>query len=196
MSITIKNEETDRLVRELANIRGISLVDAVHEAVQEKLQQARRKALQVFDPWLSDYDELLETDPEAAAVLAIDERRLLVARYFGMDKALRILAADFWLPALLMTLALFLAPFFERPRHSLSVGIILLDAVMLIFYLRLLSKQENAREQARQSLKDEISLLCMPLPPSLQFMSRMPGLEADYGLLEKSDIGHLTPTRR
>jgi hypothetical protein len=37
--LNIKNEETVRLVRELATLRGLSLVAAVDEAVQEKLDK-------------------------------------------------------------------------------------------------------------------------------------------------------------
>jgi antitoxin VapB len=42
MALNIKNEETDRMIRELATLQGVSLVVAVTEAVKEKL--AREKA--------------------------------------------------------------------------------------------------------------------------------------------------------
>jgi antitoxin VapB len=42
MALNIKNEETDRMVRELATLKGVSLVVAVSEAVREKL--AKEKA--------------------------------------------------------------------------------------------------------------------------------------------------------
>lgn len=41
MSLNIKNEETNRLVRELAALKGVSLVVAVSEAVKEKLERER-----------------------------------------------------------------------------------------------------------------------------------------------------------
>jgi hypothetical protein len=44
MSLNIKNEETARLVRELATLKGVSLVVAVTEAVQEKLEREREKS--------------------------------------------------------------------------------------------------------------------------------------------------------
>ncbi|HVZ85298.1 MAG TPA: type II toxin-antitoxin system VapB family antitoxin [Terracidiphilus sp.] len=47
MGMYIKNERTDGLVRELAALRGVSLVAAVTEAVEEKL--AREKAAQKHD---------------------------------------------------------------------------------------------------------------------------------------------------
>lgn len=42
VALNIKNEETDRMVRELAALKQVSLVVAVSEAVKEKL--AREKA--------------------------------------------------------------------------------------------------------------------------------------------------------
>lgn len=42
MALNIKNEETERIVRELAALKRVSLVVAVSEAVREKL--AREKA--------------------------------------------------------------------------------------------------------------------------------------------------------
>jgi hypothetical protein len=41
MSLNIKNEETNRMVRELASLKGVSLVVAVSEAVKEKLERER-----------------------------------------------------------------------------------------------------------------------------------------------------------
>jgi hypothetical protein len=41
MGLSIKNEQTHRLVRELAALRGVSLVAAVTEAVQEKLEREK-----------------------------------------------------------------------------------------------------------------------------------------------------------
>ncbi len=47
VALNIKNEETERIVRELALVRGVSLVMAVTEAVREKLE--REKARQKED---------------------------------------------------------------------------------------------------------------------------------------------------
>jgi hypothetical protein len=41
MAINIKNEETTRMVRELAALKGVSLVVAVSQAVQEKLEREK-----------------------------------------------------------------------------------------------------------------------------------------------------------
>ena len=41
MALNIKNEETNRMVRELAALKGISLVVAVTQAVQEKLEREK-----------------------------------------------------------------------------------------------------------------------------------------------------------
>ena len=42
MSLNIKNEETYRLVRELAELTGESMTEAVTVAVRERLDRARR----------------------------------------------------------------------------------------------------------------------------------------------------------
>ena len=41
MALNIKNEGTNRMVRELAALKGISLVVAVTQAVQEKLEREK-----------------------------------------------------------------------------------------------------------------------------------------------------------
>jgi len=43
MSLNIKNEETYRLVRELADLTGESMTGAVTEAVRERLERLRRE---------------------------------------------------------------------------------------------------------------------------------------------------------
>jgi antitoxin VapB len=42
MALSIKNDEADRLARELAEATGESLTDAVIVALQERLERARR----------------------------------------------------------------------------------------------------------------------------------------------------------
>jgi antitoxin VapB len=44
MALSIKNEETDRVVRELAARRGISLVDAVTVAARETLERDKAQS--------------------------------------------------------------------------------------------------------------------------------------------------------
>ena len=41
MALSIKSEKTDRLIRELAALRGVSLVTAVTEAVEEKIKREK-----------------------------------------------------------------------------------------------------------------------------------------------------------
>jgi len=43
MSLNIKNEETHRLVRQLARLTGESMTAAVDKAVRERLERVRRK---------------------------------------------------------------------------------------------------------------------------------------------------------
>ena len=44
MSLNIKNEETHRVVRQLANITGESMTAAVDKAVRERLERLRVKS--------------------------------------------------------------------------------------------------------------------------------------------------------
>jgi antitoxin VapB len=41
MALSIKNEKTDRLIRELADLRGVSLIQALTGAVEEALQREK-----------------------------------------------------------------------------------------------------------------------------------------------------------
>jgi hypothetical protein len=59
MALSIKNEETHRIVRELADRRGISLVAAVTEAARETLERDKAKDIdkthkQGFAAWLME----------------------------------------------------------------------------------------------------------------------------------------------
>lgn len=59
MSLNIKNEETTRMVRELATLKGVSLVVAVSEAVKEKLEKEKAEREQAAKPRKSRYDLLM-----------------------------------------------------------------------------------------------------------------------------------------
>jgi antitoxin VapB len=52
MALNIKNEETNRMVRELAALKGISLVVAVTQAVQEKLEREKASKSESRLEWL------------------------------------------------------------------------------------------------------------------------------------------------
>jgi len=43
MALNIKNEETTRMVRELASLKGVSLVVAVTEATREALEREKKQ---------------------------------------------------------------------------------------------------------------------------------------------------------
>jgi len=59
-SLNIKNEETVELVRELAALKGVSLVAAVTLAVQDKLAQEKNAQKQSRQPPpLSRYERLM-----------------------------------------------------------------------------------------------------------------------------------------
>jgi antitoxin VapB len=52
MALNIKNEETHRVVRELAALRGISLVAAVTQAAQETLEREKASKRESRLEWL------------------------------------------------------------------------------------------------------------------------------------------------
>jgi hypothetical protein len=60
MSLNIKNEKTTRMVRELAALKGVSLVVAVSEAVKEKLEREKAEREQAATPRKSRYDLLMD----------------------------------------------------------------------------------------------------------------------------------------
>ncbi|HSJ13492.1 MAG TPA: type II toxin-antitoxin system VapB family antitoxin [Longimicrobiales bacterium] len=82
MAINIKNPEADRLVRELAELTGESITDAVVAAIRERLarqreQRGRQRTLQQITRIRERYRALpLEDDRSAEEILAYDERGL------------------------------------------------------------------------------------------------------------------------
>ncbi len=66
-SLTIKNEEACRLIRELAVLRGESMTTVVIEAVREKLERERKPQINEarMQYWLDFGQRVRETaDPE------------------------------------------------------------------------------------------------------------------------------------
>jgi len=58
-SLNIKNEEAVALVRELAAMKGVSLVTAVTLAVKDKIAQIKTEQAMSGQPQLSRYDRLM-----------------------------------------------------------------------------------------------------------------------------------------
>jgi antitoxin VapB len=61
MGLNIKNAETERLIKELAELTGQSLTGAIDTAVKEKLKRERRKGLA---------DRLMALGRETAEIIA------------------------------------------------------------------------------------------------------------------------------
>jgi hypothetical protein len=59
-SVNIKNAETTGMIRELAALKDVSLVEAVTEAVKEKLERERAEREAVAKPKKSRYELLME----------------------------------------------------------------------------------------------------------------------------------------
>lgn len=68
MVLSIKNEEADRLARELAAVTGESLTDAVIEALRERIQRERGRA------GLSKAEKLRRLVAEIQALPVLDDR--------------------------------------------------------------------------------------------------------------------------
>ncbi len=69
MALSIKDEETDRLARELANVTGKSLTTAIRHALAEQLK--REKRVRPGRSLLNDLNEIAE---RCAARPTIDDR--------------------------------------------------------------------------------------------------------------------------
>jgi antitoxin VapB len=69
MALNIKNSEADRLARELADVTGLTITEAVMEAIEEKLQ--REKARRSSDRLLRDIGRIRE---RFAALPVLDAR--------------------------------------------------------------------------------------------------------------------------
>ena len=69
MAVSIKNEETERLARELAKRTGVSITEAITTALREQLarEEGKRSALRVRD-------ELLVIGRRCAALPDVDTR--------------------------------------------------------------------------------------------------------------------------
>ncbi len=65
MSLNIKNERADQLIRELATLQGVTLVAAVTGAVEEKLEKEKAERKQNSKKGLAEWLENLsrETAP-------------------------------------------------------------------------------------------------------------------------------------
>ena len=69
MPLSIKNEEADRLARELADLTGESLTEAVLNSLRERLQRERGKAYPV-----SLKEELRQIRERCSALPVLDDR--------------------------------------------------------------------------------------------------------------------------
>lgn len=68
MAFNVKNDETDRLVRELTELTGESLTEAITEAVRQRLDRERRRQAAIGTPSLAAVIDRLRTMP------VLDER--------------------------------------------------------------------------------------------------------------------------
>ncbi|MEM1131937.1 MAG: type II toxin-antitoxin system VapB family antitoxin [Pseudomonadota bacterium] len=71
MALSIKDEETDTLVRRLAHIRGISFTAAIRLAVRNELQ---RQAQKKVDDWDKRWAAICDIQQRTAALPVRDSR--------------------------------------------------------------------------------------------------------------------------
>ena len=185
MGIHIKNHETDRLVRELAEKRGISLVETVHEAVQEKLLHTLHEEAAQSEP--------LRSAAPTPVIRAIDERRLLMARYDGMDRALDSMKEDVFVPALLCLLMLLTTPLLGDNLPAAVIAVTLASVGLLFSYWRNLAREKASRANWRHSIAKELRALSASLPDNLMFMAWMPDTEQELQQPGKAPLGDPQP---
>ena len=75
MSLNIKNEETVRLVRELADELDISMTAAIADAVRARLEQVRK----------TQEDDDFDRDIERGLAIAAEMRELMGEEYLSQD---------------------------------------------------------------------------------------------------------------
>jgi len=75
MSLNIKNEETVRLVRELAGELDVSMTAAITEAVRARLEQLRK----------TQEDDDFDRDIERGLAIAAEMRELMGEEYLSQD---------------------------------------------------------------------------------------------------------------
>ncbi|WOE76189.1 type II toxin-antitoxin system VapB family antitoxin [Alterisphingorhabdus coralli] len=71
MALSIKDKETDTLVRRLARVRGISFTAAIRLAVSNELQ---RQAHRVDDDWDKRWAAIRAVQQKTAALPVLDDR--------------------------------------------------------------------------------------------------------------------------
>jgi hypothetical protein len=75
MSLNIKNEETVRLVRELAGELNVSMTAAIADAVRARLEQLRK----------GQEDDRFDRDIERGLAIAAEMRELMGEEYLNQD---------------------------------------------------------------------------------------------------------------
>ena len=75
MALSIKNDETERLARQLARETGESLTEAIQKALQERWERLKaRRRSQVLEDLLRRVDALPDLDPRPEdEILGYDE---------------------------------------------------------------------------------------------------------------------------
>ncbi len=81
MALNIKDAETDRKARELAALAGLSITDAVKQAIEESLEKTRRR---VKGKKRGLAEELMEIGRHCASLPVYDDRSL--EEILGYDK--------------------------------------------------------------------------------------------------------------
>ncbi len=164
MSIHIRNQETDRLIHQLAESLGVSPAEAVHHAVQQRLLESPSVPSVPHSNFA----------PQNSTVAAIDERRLQLARFDGMDSAIGDVREAIFVPAMLCLLMLLAAPLIGDKIAGIVLMITLASAGLLFSYSRSLVREKASRGIQRLTLARELRTLCASLPDDLRFLAWIP----------------------
>jgi hypothetical protein len=160
----------DSLIREFAEIRGVTPDYAVRIAVTEALERERERI-----------EEPEEEASYASTIEAIDARRLAIARCCGQDTAEDELCSEAGAPAALITIYLLGGAILARPLQLAILVFFLLCLVSMYFYWRRVRRKRESRKQMRESLALEIEELGKGLPERLRFLGGWPTLDLTGG---------------
>ena len=156
----------DSLTRQFAEMRGVSLDNAVRIALIEALAREQETAQE---------DE--EGESHESLIEAIDARRLAIAGSFAEEAGLDRIGSETLPPmglAIVWLTAAIFAAFFIRPLLAAIIGIILLFAVFAYLTSRSIDKRCESGRKMREALALEIKELGKRLPNRLTFLASVP----------------------
>ena len=152
MPLRITNEETEQLIREMAELEQVTPSEAVHKAVHQ---------------WMSKLDL---TSREGEVVEAIVRRRISIAAMDGQDWESSKIVDDVVSAAVMLIVILIFG--FAVP--GIRIVVIIVSIVSLYMYHRKVERMTADRSKRREVCLKEIAETRKKLPRELEFLSDGP----------------------